>query len=81
MSVQNKSFEWNSGRVDPGEVRWLHYRCPECGHRLAVSPRAKTRIIPSMYCGECENGPPMQKYKVEFSDGTEATKGNFEGSK
>ena len=70
MSGSEQSrVDWKHATVDPG-TSWIYYRCTECGRELTVSPRAKTRVLPCMYCDCDETGYPFNAYKVKFHDGT-----------
>lgn len=48
----------------------MHYYCRECGHKLLLHPREDTKVLPQMFCSECNRGPQYSCYAVEFHDGT-----------
>lgn len=82
MSAEEKGrtqheINWKKAHVPPGATR-MHYVCHECGHRIVLSPRAHTRVLPSIYCTECEHGPPYGVVAIEFHDGYEIHPGREE---
>lgn len=72
LEETQKVIDWNSARI-PGHVQRLFYRCMECGNEVNVSLRSNGKVMPSMYCGHCENGPPLWKYAVRI-DGKKHTR-------
>lgn len=69
MAGLQQEIDWNHARV-PDRATFIYYVCPECDSHIISSPRHTTGVMPMLYCGQCENGPPLYKVAVESRDET-----------
>ena len=69
MDREAKDIDWSTARLPEGATG-ARYGCQECGARIITRHRLGTMVAPSYYCAQCEHGPPLWTYAVDFPDET-----------